>query len=259
MTLTAQQQAIKDNFIKLRNTWAPQWESILRVDEAFLDAYLQLSIVPLKHNYLADKVKEFIYVAINASSTHMFTPGVAIHLKAALDFGATRAELMEVLELAGMVGVHAANVAIEVLLETLNEESIAPNLVEEDERSAELKSRFVKTHRYWDASWDALWRVDPDFFEAYLDFAAIPMHSAALEPKVKELVLCALDAAATHLYRPGIKTHMRNALRLGATQHEIMEMLEIVSVIGIHGTLIATPMLEQYLQEAQEPNADSSA
>lgn len=38
---------------------------------------------------------------------------------------------------------------------------------------------------------------------------------------------------------------MRNAIRHGATQDEIMEMLEIVSVIGIHGALIGIPMLEE--------------
>ena len=36
MTLNARQQALKEEFIKLRNTWAPQWESILCVDDAFL-------------------------------------------------------------------------------------------------------------------------------------------------------------------------------------------------------------------------------
>jgi alkylhydroperoxidase/carboxymuconolactone decarboxylase family protein YurZ len=255
MTLNAQQQALKDNFIRLRNTWAPQWESILRVDEAFLDAYLQLSVVPLKHNYLDNKVKEFIYIAINASSTHMFMPGVAMHLKAAVEFGASRAELMEVLELASMVGIHAANVGVEVLLETLHEEGIAPKMASADERSATLQQRFVSTQGYWDATWDALLRVDPDFFEAWLGFAAVPMGSKTLEPKVKELVLCALDAAATHLYRPGIKTHMRNALHCGATQDEIMEVLEIVSVIGIHGALIATPMLEQSFQPADDDSS----
>jgi hypothetical protein len=46
MTLNDHQRAIKEEFIRLRNTWAPQWECILRVDDAFLDAYLQLSVVP---------------------------------------------------------------------------------------------------------------------------------------------------------------------------------------------------------------------
>jgi len=250
MTLTARQQAIKDDFIRIRNTWAPQWESILRMDCEFLNAYLRLSAVPLKHNHLDDKVKEFIYIAVNASSTHLFSPGIQMHLKAAIEFGASREELMEVLELTSTVGIHASNVGVPILLEVLNEEGlVATGLVSttvaSGERHEALKQRFIEDQGYWDASWDALLRVDPDFFEAYANFSAIPWHAAYLEPKVKELVLCALDAAATHLYKPGIKTHMRNAIRHGATQGEIMEVLEIVSVIGIHGALIGAAMLEE--------------
>ena len=83
MQLTERQQQIKDDFIRIRQTWAPQWESILRLDCEFLDAYLHLSAVPLRKNHLDAKVKEFIYIAANASSTHLFGPGKHKHLKAA--------------------------------------------------------------------------------------------------------------------------------------------------------------------------------
>jgi alkylhydroperoxidase/carboxymuconolactone decarboxylase family protein YurZ len=245
MTLTARQQAIKDDFIRIRNSWAPQWESILRMDCEFLNAYLHLSAVSLRHNHLENKVKEFIYIAVNASSTHLFSPGIQMHLKAAIEFGASRNELMEVLELTSTVGIHASNVGVTILLEVLNEEGLVPSAVALDERHEALKQRFIEDQGYWDVSWDALLKLDPDFFEAYANFSAIPWQAGHLEPKVKELVLCALDAAATHLYKPGIETHMRNAIRHGATQDEIMEVLEIVSVIGIHGALIGVPMLEE--------------
>jgi len=45
-------------------------------------------------------------------------------------------------------------------------------------------------------------------------------------------------------------THIHNARSLGATAQEIMEVFEIVSVIGIHGALIAAPMLESMFPEA---------
>ena len=119
MQLTERQQQIKDDFIRIRQTWAPQWESILRLDCEFLDAYLHLSAVPLRKNHLDAKVKEFIYIAANASSTHLFGPGIQMHLKAALAFGATQDELMEVLELTSTVGIHASNVAFPILLDLL--------------------------------------------------------------------------------------------------------------------------------------------
>ncbi|TDN63313.1 carboxymuconolactone decarboxylase family protein [Paraburkholderia sp. BL10I2N1] len=247
MALTVRQQAIKDEFIRVRNTWAPQWKSILRMDCEFLNAYLKLSAVPLTHNYLENKVKEFIYIAVNASSTHLFAPGIQIHIKAAIEFGATRDELMEVLELTSTVGIHASNVGVPILLEVLEEEGLTNGATLLDDRQEALKRRFIEEQGYWDASWSALLTLDPDMFEAYFEFSAIPWRTGKLDAKTKDLVLCALDAAATHLYKPGIKTHMRNAIRHGATAHEIMEVLEIVSVIGIHGALIGTPLLEDSL------------
>ncbi|MFC6744616.1 carboxymuconolactone decarboxylase family protein [Methylobacterium persicinum] len=68
-----------------------------------------------------------------------------------------------------------------------------------------------------------------------------------LEPKMKEFVYCAFDAAATHLYVPGLKLHMRNALGYGATREELMEVLEIVSLIGMHGAEMAAPILREEL------------
>src|ERR1700745_476719 len=101
--LTERQIEVKQDFIRLRKAWAPQWESVLRMDCEYLDRYLKLSVLPFEHNFLSDKIKEFIYLAMNASSTHMFLPGVKLHLKLALEFGATRDELLEVLQLASTV------------------------------------------------------------------------------------------------------------------------------------------------------------
>jgi alkylhydroperoxidase/carboxymuconolactone decarboxylase family protein YurZ len=242
--LTEKQQRIKDEFIKVRGTWAPQWESILRQDADFLEAYLHLSALPQKKNFLEDKVKEFIYIAINASSTHLFVPGIQMHLNAAIDCGATREELMEVLELTSTVGVHAVNVSVPILREVLEEAGQLEAAQAFDERQKRCRDQFIREQGTWDATWEALLSVDPDLFERYAEFAAVPFRSGHLSPKVREFVLCALDAAATHLYKPGIKRHMHNAVRHGATAQELMEVLEIVSVIGIHGALVAVPMLE---------------
>ena len=46
------------------------------------------------------------------------------------------------------------------------------------------------------------------------------------DPKVKELVYCAFDVASTHLWLPGLKLHIRNALGYGATPTEVMEVIE---------------------------------
>ena len=54
-----------------------------------------------------------------------------------------------------------------------------------------------------------------------------------LSPKVKEFVYIAIDCATTHLYVPDLKLHIRNAVRLGATPEEAMEVFELASLMGV--------------------------
>ncbi len=69
-----------------------------------------------------------------------------------------------------------------------------------------------------------------------------------LEPKVKELVYCAFDAASTHLYQPGLKLHMKNVLGYGGTPEEIMEVLELATLLSLHTLELAAPILEESLK-----------
>src|ERR1039457_6728496 len=98
----------------------------------------------------------------------------------------------------------------------------------------EIKARFIKERLSWNALWDQLLAWDPEFFEAYFNFSAVPWRRSVLPPKVKELIYIAIDASTTHLYAPGLRRHIRNALKLGATREEILEVLELISVLGIH-------------------------
>ena len=85
--------------------------------------------------------------------------------------------------------------------------------------------------------------LDPDFFGAYLGFSGVPWRSGTLSPKFKELIYIAIDASTTHLYEPGLRQHIRNALNHGATREEIMEVYELTSVLGIHTCTLGVPVL----------------
>lgn len=247
MSLTQRQQELKKRFIQERGAWSDAWESILALDPDYLEAYLDFSMVPWRKNHLPAKVKEFIYIAVDAAATHLYAPGVRQHVKAALAHDATGEEIMEVLELTSTLGIHACNIGVPLLLEVLEEEGLRKGPAPLDERQERLKAEFTEKRGYWHEFWDGLLELDPELFEAYVTFSSVPWTKGVLEPKVKELIYCAFDAAATHLYVPGLKLHMRNAVRYGATPEEIMEVLEIASVIGVHTATVAAPILAEEL------------
>src|SRR5919199_1364104 len=79
-----------------------------------------------------------------------------------------------------------------------------------DTLEKELKARFEKSRGYWHEFFNGVLELDADFFEAYLDFSAHPWNAGVLQPKVKELIYIAFDAAATHMFLPGLKLHIDN-------------------------------------------------
>lgn len=253
MTLTARQEEIKREFIRVRGAWSDTWEGVLRLDPEFLKAYLDFSAVPWRKNHLDDKVKEFVYIAIDANATHMYLPGVRQHIRAALGLGATPQEIMEVLELSATLGIHAMNVGVPILVEVLQEKGLRTGPAPLTGYQEQVKAEFTKTRGYWHPFWDEILELDPEIFAAYTDFSAVPWRTGTLEPKVKELIYIAFDTAATHLYVKGLKLHIENAIGYGATPQEILAVMEIASVLGIHAVTAAAPIL------IEEMDAQSSS
>ena len=240
--LNERQQAIKDSFIENRGYWAKIMDQLLLLSPDYFEAYTELSSVPWKHGVLEPKVKEFMYIAADASTTHLYNAGTRIHMQNALRHGATVDELFEVLQLTASLGIHFCTVGVPILLEELE---AAGMLGEEplDALQIELKEAFTKNRGYWAPFLDGLLRLSPEFFEAYLKISSVPWLTGPLEPKVKEFVYIAIDAATTHLYEPGLRQHIRNAIGHGASKEELMEVLELVTAIGVHTMTDSVPIL----------------
>lgn len=119
------------------------------------------------------------------------------------------------------------------------------------------KDKYPKTNEQcksgdWNNLWDTFREIDPDFLEAYLNLRSVPQNKGQLPNKVKELILIAVNASATHMYQPGVRRHIQNALKAGATREEIVECLQLSSLIGIHAFNIAVPILVEEINQ----NAD---
>jgi alkylhydroperoxidase/carboxymuconolactone decarboxylase family protein YurZ len=249
--LTERKRQLRDEFIDARGYWNPVWEGLLQLDEDFFSAYTQFSSVPWRSGVLDPKIKEFVYIAVDAAATHLFVPGIRQHIKQAIGYGATAQEIMEVLELTSTLGIHACNIGVPILFEELEAAGQAvPS--ELSERQEALKTDFTEKRGYWHQFWNEILLLDPDFFEAYTRFSSVPWVTGTLEPKVKELIYTACDVSATHLYEKGLRLHIANAIGYGATREEIMEVIELASVIGIHSANVGVPILLEELAAAGE-------
>jgi alkylhydroperoxidase/carboxymuconolactone decarboxylase family protein YurZ len=246
MSTSERRKQLRDEFIEARGFWNPFWDSLLDQDEDFFEAYTQFSSVPWRHGPLDPKIKEFVYIAVDAAATHLYVPGIRQHVRRALELGATQEEVMEVLELTATLGIHACTIGVPILVEEL-EAAGRPVSRELSARQEEIKAEFAEKRGYWNPFWDEMLWLDPEFFAAYTQFSSVPWVSGVLEPKVKELIYTAFDVSATHLYVSGLRQHIRNALDYGATREEVLEVIELASVIGIHSCTVGVPILIEEL------------
>ncbi|RVX66472.1 hypothetical protein B0A52_09702 [Exophiala mesophila] len=259
--LSSEQEALKAAFLSEGGSWSSSWENLTILDPGYVSAYLRLRSASFKRNRLPRKVQELVLLSLNASCTTMYTPSISAHTMGALQAGATKDEILEVLELSSVLGIHAISVGVPLLEEVLQEEGVTHDQADEssesDPRRKAIKDDFIKKRGYWHAGWERVLKFDPDFFEAYTEFSGYPFRtrnhtsqpntsveqSRGLEPKVKELIYCAIDCATTHLFQPGLKLHIRNAVRYGATAGEIMEVFELASLMGVHTVLAGGDVL----------------
>ncbi|HWL28017.1 MAG TPA: carboxymuconolactone decarboxylase family protein [Burkholderiaceae bacterium] len=119
-------------------------------------------------------------------------------------------------------------------------------MAQENQQTKDIDTPLCEAHIAkgdWNPLWDQLRELDPEFMEAYLAFRSVPQQNGPLPQKYKELILIAINAATTHLYGPGVRRHMRNAIAHGATREEILEAIQLTTVMGIHSCNLAVPIL----------------
>lgn len=104
----------------------------------------------------------------------------------------------------------------------------------------------------WNPMWDALSNLDPDYLEAFLAFRAVPQTKGPLPQKYKELIFIAINVATTHLWPSGVRRHIQNALRAGATKEEILEVMQLTSIMGIHSMALGVPILQEEMEKSHK-------
>lgn len=99
----------------------------------------------------------------------------------------------------------------------------------------------------WNEYWNSFADLDPAWTEKFMDMGTLPMRKRVLDAKTFELIAIAVDAACTHMYAPGVRRHIAKALDLGVSQEEILAVLQLTAVLGIHSMSLGAPILQEEL------------
>ena len=117
--LSPHQRAVRDEYLAARGFWNPKWDGMLALAPDFTEAHINMGHATREAGPLEPKVKEFVWIAIDSSTTHLFEDGVRNHMTAALKFGATVEEIVEVFELTCDLGVQSVTFGISILAEEM--------------------------------------------------------------------------------------------------------------------------------------------
>jgi alkylhydroperoxidase/carboxymuconolactone decarboxylase family protein YurZ len=107
-------------------------------------------------------------------------------------------------------------------------------------RQQELREAWAEVHGSMNDAAEQLLEQNPGYFARVLDFTAHAWRRGPLQPKVKALILLAV----------GLRQHIANAIRYGASPEELMEVFELASGIGVESFALALPALREAVEEA---------
>jgi alkylhydroperoxidase/carboxymuconolactone decarboxylase family protein YurZ len=212
--------------------WDPQWA----------DACAKMTTNPWRSAVLPRKIVELISLAINAACTNLNPDGTRRHIRAALEAGATRDEILFVLKAGSLMAIHSCSLGAPILLEEAKAAGVTPT---RKAPAATPACDVMRAIGQWNTAWDPFFELDPVWTDQFFA-AAIPMYkSGALAPKEIEFLSIACDASFTHMYAPGTRRHIKAALKLGATMEEIMEVLKLCVVQGVQACNMGVPILAE--------------
>ncbi|WP_321937709.1 carboxymuconolactone decarboxylase family protein [Paraburkholderia sp. J8-2] len=103
--------------LRASGNWNPNWEPFAELDAAWTEKFMAMGTAPMLSGALDAKTIEFIAIAVDASCTHMYAPGVRRHIRKALELGATKDEITAVLQCVSVLGIHTMSLAAPILIE----------------------------------------------------------------------------------------------------------------------------------------------
>ncbi len=243
--LTPEQEAMKAAYIRARGYWKPWTEGLLRLSPNFLNTYARYAGHPAEHGPLSPIMCELIYVALDGSGTHLFESGLRLHMRLALERGATPLQVMEVLHLATAQGLDGVALGATILADELGES--APATIPLTAAQQDLKQQYEAAFGDWPQFCDVLLRFDPAYFAVMLELLLCREATEGLDEKSRCLISLALAACFTELDPEATRRQIRRALALKATREEILQVLQMTAHLGVHACSMGVPALMEVM------------
>lgn len=253
MEQSLEQKRIKDKFIAARGYWRPWTDTILNLHPAFLERYADYAGQPARKGPLSPRMVELVYVALDASSAHMYGPGLTTHLKGALNAGATPFDVLDVLHLVAMQGLEAVYAGTAILAEELG----AQKPDNSQSNGVPIGDEFKAAHPVAASLIEDLARFDAEYAQVVMDFIEFGGTGKGLSDNERLLVQIALNACFTAFNPAAMRLHIRAALNKGIPASEILQVIQLGAHLSVHGTALGAISLNEIIESAEGQGHES--
>lgn len=105
--------------MRVSGNWNEAWDEAAMLDPEWMEKFIDMAILPVRKGLIDPKTYEFLAIAVDASCTHLYSPGVRRHVAKALDLGATPEEVLAVLQAVAALGIHSVALGAPILMEEM--------------------------------------------------------------------------------------------------------------------------------------------
>lgn len=211
--------------------WDPKWAEMCS----------RMATQPWRSGVLPRRLVELVGLAVNIACTNLNAEGTRRNIRGALEAGASREEVLMVIKMASLLAIHVCSLGAPILLEEGKAAGASPKA----KAGATPACDKMKAIGQWNTAWDPFFTLDPEWTDAFMATGAGIYASGTLPPKEVELLSIAFDVSYTHMYAPGTRRHIKNALAAGATVEEIMEVLKLCVTQGVQALNLGVPILAE--------------
>jgi len=224
--------------------WDAAVEQLREWDPKWSETAVKMTTNPWSTGVLSRKLVELISLGLNAACTNLNPDGTRRHIRAALNAGATRDEILFVVKCASVMSIHSCSLGAPILLEEAKAAGAQPRPKPSSPTPAVDQ---MKAIGQWNEAWNPFFELDPSWTDQFMATGAGIYGSGVMSAKEVELISIAFDASFTHMYAPGTRRHIKNSLKAGATVEEIMEVLKLCVAQGAQACNLAVPILAEEL------------
>lgn len=189
---------------------------------------------PLAAPNLTPRMKELLLLAMHASAAALNGIQVQRHVQRALAAGASKEDVIDVLVTVIGLANHPLYASVPVLeqeMKAMGKAGDAPS--EWTPKLEAAKQKFIEIRGFWNPDRDPVARLIPEYFAALTNLSTESWKNGPLSRKEREFICIGIDCSVAHTYEPGLRIHIRNALKAGATQGEILEIFTLAALMGV--------------------------